>query len=216
MKQNLPVPTAALSDSDELLRESLGSDNECSDYLVGYVGQAVSDSLKRRAPRSGLRGGRNRHYTPAEKLAARTVKGPFCWEVQGYPLPHNGYVQISTETAVVFAHRLAWELANGRSIPTGQVVMHSCDNPRCVNPDHLSVGSQKDNVHDAIRKGRWTVRKLSDDDVAAIRSLRQTGLTCKAIAARFGVARNTVSAICTGTARAQRIDLNNLPQKATA
>lgn len=53
----------------------------------------------------------------------------------------------------VFAHRLSYVMANGGDIHD-LVVMHSCDNPRCVNPDHLSVGSQRDNVLDCIGKGR--------------------------------------------------------------
>lgn len=54
-------------------------------------------------------------------------------------------------------HRLSWEIANGRSIPTGQVVRHRCDNPPCVNPDHLRIGTEADNVLDAIRRGRRPV-----------------------------------------------------------
>lgn len=165
-----------------------------------------------RAPRAGLRGGRNRQYTPAEKLAARTVKGPSCWEVQGFALP-NGYLQITShapghpERSVVYAHRLAWELANGRAVPAGKVVMHACDNTRCVNPAHLSVGTQQDNIRDAVRKGRWThARKLSDADVVEIRELGRTGLRHKDIAARFGVARNTVTAILLGATRVEALE----------
>jgi hypothetical protein len=51
------------------------------------------------------------------------------------------------------AHRVAWYLLRGE-IPTGQHVMHTCDNPRCVNPDHLQLGTHAANMHDMARKGR--------------------------------------------------------------
>src|SRR5215831_8862727 len=54
-----------------------------------------------------------------------------------------------------YAHRLAWEFANKRKIPTGKYCCHTCDNPTCVNPLHLFIGYQKDNVADSIQKGRF-------------------------------------------------------------
>ena len=54
-----------------------------------------------------------------------------------------------------YIHRLAWEMANGRPVPTGMVVCHSCDNPPCFNPAHLFTGTQGDNLRDMASKGRW-------------------------------------------------------------
>lgn len=51
------------------------------------------------------------------------------------------------------AHRISWEIANERRVPRGLVVCHRCDNPMCVRPDHLFLGTQADNVRDMIRKG---------------------------------------------------------------
>jgi hypothetical protein len=79
--------------------------------------------------------------------------------VTGCKVGPNGYGQIGGTVdgrqERKYAHRLAWELANNRPVPDGLVVMHSCDNPRCVNPSHLSVGTQSQNIHDSIRKGRF-------------------------------------------------------------
>lgn len=195
----------------EMLDEPAGSNNVCWINQSDSESDSVCESIQKK-PRVGLRGGGGRQYTLAEKLEARTVRGPSCWEVQGYANPHNGYTQIAShgpqhpDRVVVYAHRLAWRIANGDAeIPAGSVVMHACDNPRCVNPAHLSLGTQQDNIRDAVRKGRWAVRKLTDEDVATIRELRASGVQAKAIAARFGIGRSTVSDIARGVSRTERI-----------
>jgi hypothetical protein len=108
------------------------------------------------------------------------------------------------------AHRASYQLFVGE-IPKGKCVCHKCDNPICVNPDHLFVGSQKDNVNDMIQKNRkWigvSIRKkdgkparakLSDTDIAKIRLLRLAGLTQKEIGARFGVSQGCISQLFSG------------------
>lgn len=65
----------------------------------------------------------------------------------------DGYPRVTYKGRSRFVHRLGWTMARG-PIPTGMVLCHSCDNPSCVNIDHLRVGTQNDNVQDMVSKGR--------------------------------------------------------------
>lgn len=81
-----------------------------------------------------------------------TVTPSGCWEWNGARHRHgHGVVRINSKNHQ--AHRVAWEQVNG-PVPAGKIVRHSCDNPPCVNPDHLLVGTQRDNIHDMIQRGR--------------------------------------------------------------
>lgn len=194
--------TRGVSDTRDLLNENASSDNKCSSYTVCDDSKSAGDSREQRV---GLRGGRYKRYTLDDKLDARTIRQPSgCWEVQGHAL-HSGHVQISIGSPWnppyirVRAHVFAWERATGQKVPRGKVVMHSCDNPRCVNPAHLSVGTQHDNILDSIHKGRYNcfgIQKLNAEQVREIRALYATGrYTQKEIGERFGVAKNTVCGI---------------------
>ena len=106
-------------------------------------------------------------------------------------------------TPVVYTHRVAWELSFG-AIPEGKQVLHRCDNPPCCNPGHLFVGTQLDNMHDAIAKGRNArgarvgSAKLTDAKVLEIRAARAGGEKGVSVAARFGISQATVSEVCSG------------------
>jgi hypothetical protein len=102
----------------------------------------------------------------------------------------NGYGRCSVDGKRVSAHRFSYELHKGE-IPNNYVVMHSCDNVRCVNPEHLSVGTQKDNIQDCKAKGRVnnTVsgrlrRALSDEQV---REMRASPDKYRLFSAKFGI-----------------------------
>jgi hypothetical protein len=103
----------------------------------------------------------------------------------------------------IYAHRLSYEIHKG-PIPEGILVLHSCDNPRCVNPDHLSLGDSGDNLKDMAAKGRHLFgelnaqAKLTGRKVHAIHDAAARGSTQKQIAERFGVGQMTICRILRG------------------
>jgi len=84
------------------------------------------------------------------------VKSEGCWEWQGTKSRGYGcfHAFLDGKRRTVKAHRGSFSIHNGVEIPEGLDVMHSCDNPGCVNPSHLSLGTRKDNMQDAASKGR--------------------------------------------------------------
>jgi hypothetical protein len=121
---------------------------------------------------------------------------------------NNGYGAYSLSVGRnALAHRIAYEDAAG-PIPQGAHVLHRCDNPRCVNPAHLFLGTHSDNVRDMVTKRRHARgethagAKLSDVDVTAIRCLGVIGAhTQRDLAAMFGVSRPHISKVLAGKNR---------------
>lgn len=75
-----------------------------------------------------------------------------CWEWLGC-INNKGYGRLTYKRKNKYAHRVSYEIHFGVSL-TSELVLHKCDNPRCVNPSHLFLGSQKDNMQDCAKKGR--------------------------------------------------------------
>ena len=121
-----------------------------------------------------------------------------CWEWTASKR-FGGYGEFRYKGKKIQAHRAAL-IIGGVDIPSGMVVMHSCDNPGCVNPDHLSIGTQADNIRDMCLKGRnsgWrggdvNTVVLTKEDVVFIRQLGGQG---RKIAKCFGVSETTISNI---------------------
>ncbi len=100
------------------------------------------------------------------------------------------------------AHRVSWEIENG-GIPDGKWVLHHCDNPSCVRPGHLFLGTHKDNMHNRSEKGRQARGErvgraiLSD---AAVREIRRRyaagGVLQQSLGDEFGVSQSMISRIC--------------------
>lgn len=127
-----------------------------------------------------------------------------CWTWTAFK-DRNGYGKITFNNKIYLAHRLAFLLEYG-CLPGKLLVCHSCDNPSCVNPDHLFIGTMADNMADRDRKGRGNPRrgsdngasKLKESDVVEIRRLTNCGLSKLDIASRFGVHRSLISLILLG------------------
>lgn len=122
--------------------------------------------------------------------------GTRCHEWTGYTMP-GGYGMVHRDGKTVTTHRAAWELVNG-PIPEGQYVLHRCDNRKCVNVEHLFLGTFDDNMADMVRKNRQAHgvknphAKLNEDQVRAIRAAEGTH---SAIAKQFGVSQPLISMI---------------------
>lgn len=141
------------------------------------------------------------------------VNGPIhpvcgqCWMYLGNPSQRYGHFKD------VFAHRFVWELVNG-PIPEGMLVLHECDNGKCVNPGHLFLGTPQDNMDDKMSKGRQGDSgtktpphgslngraKLTEEIVTQIRELKRSGWTVKEIIAHLSidVAEGTVRSAISG------------------
>lgn len=121
-----------------------------------------------------------------------------CWEVNGH-VGTGGYKYIRIDGKRQGVHRVAYETWVG-PIPKGHLIRHRCDNPPCINPQHLETGTNWDNRHDSVIRKRtpWGERHwkaiLSDSDVQDIKQEYVKGfLTHKMIAEVYGVSRTTIS-----------------------
>ncbi len=120
-----------------------------------------------------------------------------CWTWVGSCSGGSKYGQTYYRGRVDKAHRVSYMLFNG-SIPPGHDVMHTCDNPKCVNPSHLITGTRKDNMQDAVKKGRHPHgethgrAKVNESQVRQIRVLYTQGLSYRALASKYGVSHLTI------------------------
>ena len=138
---------------------------------------------------------------PTEKRFIRYVeKTDGCWLWKGsINAVGYGVFGYPGQGVSCSAHRASYELFVG-DIPSGMLVCHKCDNPICVRPDHLFVGTQRDNMRDMIAKKRCVPRKLSESQVAQIRADNRRQWQ---IAKDFGISPAHVSNIKAGKALAE-------------
>lgn len=134
-----------------------------------------------------------------------------CWGWKG-PIDHGGYPVMSCRRAIGSdrGHKASWIIHHGL-IPKRMHVCHSCDNPICTNPDHLWIGTFKENNDDKIAKGRGRYApppikkgsenassRLNEDQVAEIKKLLNEGHSSYGIGKEFGVSKTTILRIKTG------------------
>ena len=141
--------------------------------------------------------------TIQERFESKFTKSDDCWEWGAYK-DRDGYGTIWIAGRQQKAHRASYQLYIGE-IPPRLCVCHRCDNPGCVNPDHLFLGTHADNAHDHVNKGRGfrpvmsgeknVSAKLTEAQVIEIRARHSYGAKNVDLAKEFGVAQQTISMI---------------------
>jgi hypothetical protein len=140
------------------------------------------------------------HEITKKRFLERIKKENQCWIWCGYISKH-GYGVSSYRSKSFLSHRLSWVLFKG-FLPKELDVCHHCDNPKCVNPDHLFLGTAKDNIRDCFNKKRKSHKgekhpraKIQEKDVIKIFELRKNGWTHQKLADRFKLKQGTISNI---------------------
>ncbi len=140
---------------------------------------------------------------------AKVLKTDTCWLWTGASQP-DGRGNLGRDGKTLSAPRVSWEMANGE-IPEGQDVLHECDTPACVNPEHLFLGTQQDNDDDMRRKGRGYVPKdlqpegekhwratITEGIARQVKALLGGGMRQCHVAGRLAISPNVVKGIAAG------------------
>lgn len=143
---------------------------------------------------------------PVVRFWRLVTKSDGCWTWSERGRDKDGYGVFTVRHGkTARAHRFSYELEHG-PLPKGVMVLHSCDNPPCVRPDHLFTGDAVINNRDCIAKGRGNRArgervagsKLTAEDVRSVRAMRAGGVSHDVIAAKFGVCRASVTLLLNG------------------
>ena len=144
--------------------------------------------------RSRSGGDKMKKQTPREYILTRISidETSGCWNWTA-GIGRGGYGRAKHNRQEYKAHRYSYQVFVGE-IPDDKILCHKCDNPRCVNPAHVYVGTHKDNSHDRMARGRYKNgrTKLAPEDYGEIRILYNEGVGPKAIAAEYGITPSSV------------------------
>jgi hypothetical protein len=122
------------------------------------------------------------------------IEGCWLWTAG---VKNNGYGGFRLNNQTINAHRAAWLMVNGE-IPKGLLVLHRCDNKLCVNPDHLYLGTHRDNMRDAVERLCMNQGKKNGNSTlteAIVLKIRKAHGSCRKLANLFGIAPQTVNNI---------------------
>lgn len=131
-----------------------------------------------------------------ERFLKKVKKTLGCWEWTANK-DFSGYGTFRVGNKIKKAHRVAYMLYVGE-IPKGKNVCHKCDNPGCVNPKHLWIGTQQENMIDCVKKKRHQNQILKEEEIPIIRELYKKGESQRVLGEKFGVARETIKNVVTG------------------
>jgi len=139
--------------------------------------------------------------TTEERFWENVQKTETCWLWTGAP-NKQGYGQLYVNGKGMYAHRLSYQIRHG-SIPEGLDILHTCDRPGCVRPDHLRAGTHQDNMKDRDEKGRGNApkgvdkgnAKLTEAQVKEIRKAYKFGSTQVALSQKYAISQVQVSNI---------------------
>ena len=146
-------------------------------------------------------GNENRFWNKVHKLN-ETHGGCWIWLAGENPKGY-GIFTLSEhgKKETIYAHRYSWQIKYGRKLPTVVLVCHKCDNPRCVNPDHMFIGNASDNIEDMCNKNRQSrgeqinTCKLSEEKVKQIRAAHTRGISVKDLSALYQVSTANIYCI---------------------
>lgn len=168
-------------------------------YGNGFCVMHYTRNRSHGTPHMSMRGTKRPLF---EKLMSKVVTSDGCWEWLGSK-DKNGYGSIRCDSGTKKAHRVSY-LVHVGEIPSGLYVLHKCDNPSCVSPHHLFLGTHRDNMRDMWSKGRGKAvscgrkgskngnSRLSEGDVIEIRLRLSCGESGASLSREYGVSKNLI------------------------
>lgn len=124
-----------------------------------------------------------------------STNGCIEWQAAEYK---NGYGKFGhIRASCDYAHRVSWRIFRGE-IPKGMMVLHKCDNRKCINHEHLFLGNQADNIHDMHNKNRQRKSKITGSDLSKMQAMSHRGITQLAISKEFSISQALVSLLLLG------------------